>query len=195
MTDTIKGGYIIHRDNMYAAVVGGNNTCKFWGVPNDTVYATSPSWLKINPVSGLLYGIPGLNDTNATVTAIVRDPYGLIAVTQLPLNITPAPHAPYILGAPADLCEFFRDSVQVSFIVEDTNLLRNCPNNDSVCHCIFAKYWCIYKWSNSDLTVSSGVNNVPINLNIKLASPVGVLYLYLLRQLTINMVQLRQNRF
>jgi len=131
--DTLKA-YIIHRDNMYAAVQGKVNTCKFWGVPNDTIKSTTPTWIKINPVSGLLYGVPGINDApnNATVTALVRDPYGLIGFKQIPLNVMPVNHPPKILGAPADICEFLNSVDSLTFVVEDSDLIRAVPNNDSL---------------------------------------------------------------
>lgn len=176
--DTTIKAYIIPTDNMYAAVAGKMNACKFWGVPNDTIYATTPAWLQINPVSGLLYGVPGINDVtfnaNSTITAIVRDPYGLLGIAQIKLNVQPAPRAPQILGAPADLCEYLGDSVQANFTVSDSNLLRLAPYADSVTIIVTSNNTGVtINGQPLPYTVSSGQNNVPIHLNIRQSSGVG----------------------
>jgi|GEM_PF-1795029 len=87
---------------------------------------TTPSWLKINPVSGLLYGTPGLNDaprTTAdngpeTVTVVAEDEFGLTDVRTYTLEVDSTNHRPRLYGRPPILCinkgEEYTDEVCVT---------------------------------------------------------------------------------
>jgi predicted outer membrane repeat protein len=113
------------------------NTATQAFVPRDGCYfeaglftapKTTPSWLKINPISGLLYGTPGLNDAprNAsnggpeTVTVVVEDEFGLTDVRTYTLNVDSTNHRPRLFGRPALRCvsvdSLYDDSIQVTDI-------------------------------------------------------------------------------
>lgn len=106
-------------------------------VPRDNCYSeaglfyarkTTPSWLKINPYSGLLYGTPGLNDaphTNAlggpdTVTVVVEDEFGLTDVRSYILEVDSTNHRPRLFGRPPIQCveanQPYTDSISVTDI-------------------------------------------------------------------------------
>ncbi len=79
----------------------------YWDISN---LKTTPRWLKINPVSGLLYGKPGLNDAPKTeqvvvaVWDIVNDQRQLSAIKVLTLFVDSTNHKPRITSAPKVLC-------------------------------------------------------------------------------------------
>lgn len=135
--DTANNAYKFRRDNYYY----GTTACKFSDVPQVSANLTCPSWLKINPVSGILYGTPGLNDAphsrNAgtapdTVTVLVRDPYGLVAVKQLILDVDSTNHRPKFTNEPAVLCNLVGDSVSQDLTIQDLDFGRRAPFTDTL---------------------------------------------------------------
>lgn len=102
---------------------------------------TTPSWLKINPISGILYGTPGLNDaphlsTNPnfppqfgpdTVTVIAEDEYGLTDVETYILEVDSTNHKPKLFGRPAVQCVFAGEAYKDSLCVRDRDLGRLDP--------------------------------------------------------------------
>jgi hypothetical protein len=93
---------------------------------------TTPSWLKINPVSGILYGTPGLNDaprTDATgnpetVTVVVTDENGLTDVRTYKLEVDSTQHRPRLFGRPAIVCVDPTEPYEDSICVTDRDLPR-----------------------------------------------------------------------
>ncbi|HVK39880.1 MAG TPA: FlgD immunoglobulin-like domain containing protein [Candidatus Kapabacteria bacterium] len=93
---------------------------------------TTPSWLKVNPVSGMLYGTPGLNDaprTNATggpetVTVVVTDENGLTDVRTYILEVDSTQHRPRLFGRPAIVCVDPTEAYEDSICVTDRDLPR-----------------------------------------------------------------------
>jgi hypothetical protein len=128
--DSASHSLVVKRDNYYA----GTTACKFSGIPNISAPLTTPSWLKINPISGILYGIPGLNDAprQENVTVLVRDPYGLVAVRTIPLNVDSVNHVPQILGEPPVICEIVNTTVTANFTVTDIDLKRDSIYADTL---------------------------------------------------------------
>lgn len=105
------------------------NTATTAFVRRDTCYTeaglltapkTTPSWIKINPVSGILYGTPGLNDAPRldSVTVVVEDEYGLRDVRSYAIQVDSTQHPPILQGLPPIRCilvgEAYRDSICVS---------------------------------------------------------------------------------
>jgi len=110
-------------------------------VPRDRCYAeaglwqapkTTPSWLKVNPFSGILYGTPGLQDaphTNAvggpdTVSVIVEDEFGLTDVRTYILEVDSTNHRPRLYGRPAIRCVEVGKPYSDSLCVTDRDLGR-----------------------------------------------------------------------
>lgn len=129
--------YLVRRDNYYY----GTTACKFADVPMISANLTTPSWLHINPVSGILFGTPGLNDAphsrtsgNApdTVTVVVRDPHGLVTVKQLILDVDSTNHTPTFTNEPAVFCELVGDTVSQDLVIKDIDLGRFKPFNDTL---------------------------------------------------------------
>lgn len=95
---------------------------------------TTPSWLKINPFSGLLYGTPGLNDAPRrsdvpgsapdTVTVIVEDEFGLTDVRTYILNVDSTNHRPRLFGRPPIQCVEAGAQYVDSIFVTDRDLGR-----------------------------------------------------------------------
>jgi len=127
-----------------------------WDISN----ASTPKWLKINPVSGMLFGTARvgdtkLADTTVDVTVLVADDGpngGLTHVKTLKLRIVGKNHDPYIFGSPTVRCltsgENFSDTVYVS----DVDLLRTETVKLRVI-------------SPSGLTVSPSTINGPVSLD------------------------------
>jgi len=102
---------------------------------------TTPSWLKINPISGILYGTPGINDaphmgTNPnsppqfgpdTVTVIAMDEYGLTDVQTFILDVDSTNHPPHLFGRPAVQCVIAGEAYKDSICVSDLDLYRLDP--------------------------------------------------------------------
>ncbi len=97
---------------------------------------TTPSWLNINPISGILYGTPGLNDAPHlgsnptpgfgpdTVTVVAIDEYGLTDVQTFILDVDSTNHRPRLFGRPAVQCVVAGEAYNDSLCVRDRDLLR-----------------------------------------------------------------------
>jgi predicted outer membrane repeat protein len=115
----------VYRDNRYKA--GG-----------ELVRGTTPAWLKINPISGVLYGVPGLDDAphNSdvtdcggpdTVTVVVEDVCGLTDWIRLVLEVDSSAHPPKFLRGPRTLCVRNKTPFCDSVMIVDRDLMRPCP--------------------------------------------------------------------
>jgi len=117
------------------------NTATQAFVPRDGCYIeaglfvarkTTPTWLKVNPISGLLYGTPGLNDAPRTtqsggpdtVTVVVEDEFGLTDVRSYILNVDSTNHRPRLFGRPALRCVSVDSLYTDSLMVTDLDLER-----------------------------------------------------------------------
>ncbi|MEZ4784331.1 MAG: FlgD immunoglobulin-like domain containing protein [Candidatus Kapaibacterium sp.] len=87
---------------------------------------TTPSWIKINPVSGILYGTPGLNDAPRTdsVTVIVTDEYGLSDVRSYRIVVDSTQHPPDLRGLPPIRCAIVGRAYKDSLCVSDRDFGR-----------------------------------------------------------------------
>ena len=87
---------------------------------------TTPSWLKINPISGILYGTPGLNDAPRTdsVTVIVTDEYGLSDVRVYRITVDSTQHPPDLRGLPPIRCAIVGQQYKDSLCVSDRDFGR-----------------------------------------------------------------------
>lgn len=87
---------------------------------------TTPSWLKINPVSGMLYGTPGLNDApmDDSITVVVEDEFGLTDVRVYKLHVDSTSHAPVLHGLPPIQCVDANQPYRDSLCVSDRDLGR-----------------------------------------------------------------------
>lgn len=90
---------------------------------------TTPRWLKIDPVSGLLYGTPGVYDAprQEKVTVLVTDEYGLTHVKVLDLNVRAVNHPPRLAQLPAVKCVELGKPYVDTLLVIDRDLLRQEP--------------------------------------------------------------------
>ncbi|MEO5929965.1 MAG: FlgD immunoglobulin-like domain containing protein [Candidatus Kapaibacterium sp.] len=121
------------------ALVANTATTAF--VPRDGCYfeaglfrapKTTPSWLKINPFSGMLYGTPGLNDaprTNAlngpeTITVVVEDEFGLTDVRTYTMEVDSTNHRPHLFGRPGLRCVSADSNYTDQISVFDADLKR-----------------------------------------------------------------------
>jgi len=110
-------------------------------VPRDGCYSeaglyyarkTTPTWLKINPYSGLLYGTPGLNDAPHTgtlggpdtVTVVVEDEFGLTDVRSYLMDVDSTNHRPRLFGRPPIQCVEASQAYKDSIFVTDLDLGR-----------------------------------------------------------------------
>jgi hypothetical protein len=100
-----------------------------------TLKGTTPAWLKINPVSGVLSGVPGVTDAPRapgvcggpdTVTVIVTDCGGLQAWRQILLNVDSTEHLPSYLRGPQTVCIQNKTQWCDTISVHDHDLLRTC---------------------------------------------------------------------
>ncbi len=105
-----------------------------------TVSGKTPLWLKINPISGALYGTPGLNDAphNSenpdcggpdTITVVVEDVCGLTAWRHIELQVDSTAHAPKFFKSTRTLCIRNKTPFCDSIRVTDRDLLRDCPTD------------------------------------------------------------------
>jgi hypothetical protein len=117
----------IYRDSIYKVTFPGG----------DSVFTgTTPEWLQIDPVSGVLFGTPGAQDAPQlangecggpdTVMVIVTDNCGLTAMKTFILEVDSTNHVPTLVRGPRTICVTngvaFCDSVTVT----DRDLLRLC---------------------------------------------------------------------
>ncbi len=95
---------------------------------------TTPSWLKINPVSGMLYGTPGLNDApkNETITVVAEDEFGLTDVRTYTITVDSTQHRPILRGRPPIVCVDASQPYRDSLCVSDRDLGRLAPNSETV---------------------------------------------------------------
>jgi photosystem II stability/assembly factor-like uncharacterized protein len=106
------------------------------GVYDLTDKKTTPDWLKINTVSGLLYGVPGVKDAprSEKVTVIVWDiidgKQQLSAIKVLDLQVDSTNHKPHISAAPTVRCIDNGSSYSDTLIVSDYDLKRGRKAGD-----------------------------------------------------------------
>jgi hypothetical protein len=113
-----------------------------YGVGATLLTGHTPRWLKIDPFSGVLTGIPGINDAPriaggacggpAQVDVIVTDQCGLMAWKTLDLIVDSTQHLPSFYRGPHSLCVTnkvpFCDTIRVT----DLDLTRNAPCNETL---------------------------------------------------------------
>ena len=87
---------------------------------------TTPSWISINPISGILYGTPGQNDAPRTdsITVIVTDEYGLSDVRSYAITVDSTQHPPDLRGLPAIRCAIVGQQYKDSLCVSDRDFGR-----------------------------------------------------------------------
>lgn len=92
---------------------------------------TTPRWLKIDPVSGLLYGTPGVYDAprQEKVTVLVTDEFGLTHVKVLDLNVRMVNHPPRLAQLPVTKCVELGKPYVDTLVVIDRDLLRQEPQD------------------------------------------------------------------
>ncbi|MCS7176134.1 MAG: hypothetical protein NZ960_00685 [Candidatus Kapabacteria bacterium] len=90
---------------------------------------TTPRWLQIDPVSGLLYGTPGVYDAprREKVTVLVTDEFGLTHVKVIDLNVRAVNHPPRLTRIPAVRCVEQGKAYVDTIAVVDRDLLRQEP--------------------------------------------------------------------
>jgi hypothetical protein len=98
---------------------------------------TTPTWLKINPESGLLYGTPRVTDlpmpdTTVQVTVLVEDAGRLIDVATIDLRIQAVNHEPELLSSPVIRCYDMGKPYSDTLLVADLDLLRKQANNEQL---------------------------------------------------------------
>ncbi len=97
---------------------------------------TTPKWLKINPISGLLYGMPKVDDAPKTeqVTVIVWDIIDgekqLSDLVTLSLKVDSTNHRPEITSAPIVRCIDKGKPYEDTLLVSDYDLLRGKKPGD-----------------------------------------------------------------
>ncbi len=123
-------------------LIYGDDTRKATGINRDGCFpeagkwdisnASTPKWLKINPVSGMLFGTPRVTDTKTpdttvNVTVYVHDDGpngGLGHVKTLTLVIHAVNHDPHIFEVPATRCIVNGGDVNDTLKISDKDLLR-----------------------------------------------------------------------
>jgi predicted outer membrane repeat protein len=100
------------------------------GVINLSDKKTTPEWLKINPVNGMLYGTPGVLDaprTNAEVVVVVTDQDGLSTWKRFSLQVNEIDHGPDITSIQEVDCINPDGDFEYTINVTDEDLLRTDP--------------------------------------------------------------------
>lgn len=93
--------------------------------------ANTPEWLKIDPISGRLYGTPDVTDVperspvTVTITVLVTDPFGLTDVRELTLVINPINREPIVRESAQVRCLSVGGALDVDFFVIDGDLRRD----------------------------------------------------------------------
>lgn len=101
-----------------------------------TSRSKTPKWLKVDRVSGRLYGTPGVLDAPClgadagTVTVVIRDPYGLTHVKELSIEVEAVNHPPVLMEVPPVQCVAVGENYQENFKVSDLDLRRTKPVGD-----------------------------------------------------------------
>lgn len=97
------------------------------------ITGTTPTWLKIDPVSGVLYGTPGQNDAPHgpngcspadNVIVVVQDNCGLTAVKTFQLIVDSTNHAPTFYRGPRTFCAQNNTNFCDTLTVTDVDLTR-----------------------------------------------------------------------
>lgn len=105
----------------------------YWDVRN---MKKTPKWLQINPVSGILYGTPGVKDAPRkidpynnpdTVTIVLTDAGGLTDIKTFILEVDSTNHIPRLLSAPVVRCVADGDTYIDTLKAIDIDLLRDNP--------------------------------------------------------------------
>lgn len=101
------------------------------GVWDVTNLKTTPNWLKINPITGLLYGKPGIKDApkTETVTVLVTDAEGLTDLRSYQLVVEKTDHIPNLSAAPNVNCIDGTQSYLETLYVSDRDLIRDPAAN------------------------------------------------------------------
>jgi len=101
------------------------------GVWDVTNLKTTPEWLKINPITGLLYGKPGIKDAPKTesVTVLVTDAEGLTDLRTYQLVVEKTDHNPNLSAAPNVNCIDGTKSYLDTIVVSDRDLIRDASAN------------------------------------------------------------------
>ncbi len=100
-----------------------------------TSRAKTPRWLKIDPETGRLYGIPRVEDAprlgaNAdTITVLVTDEYGLTHVKQIPIEVQMVNHPPTLYRDPLIECVDVGEQYQEEITLADLDLKRTFPDD------------------------------------------------------------------
>lgn len=98
---------------------------------------TTPQWLRINPVSGILYGTPRVTDvpnadTTIQVTVLVEDRGGLNDIRTLNMRIQFQNHDPHLFATPIIRCidagKPYTDTIRVT----DIDLARKQAGNEEL---------------------------------------------------------------
>lgn len=94
-----------------------------------TSIKTTPAWLKINPNTGLLYGVPRVKDApkEEVITVVVTDENGLSVMKRLTMKVIGISHKPHVTGIPAVECIDKDSEWSTEVTVTDTDLLRTNP--------------------------------------------------------------------
>ncbi len=98
--------------------------------------ANTPDWLKIDPVSGRLYGTPGVKDAPRSgddvdsVTVVITDPYGLTHAKTFPIEVEAINHPPVLFDVPIVKCVGENEAYTETFRVADLDLVRTRPANN-----------------------------------------------------------------
>lgn len=136
LNTTLNGGQFV--DGLVWTDENGNqriNDANTAFVERDTCYQeaglfeaakTTPGWLRINPISGVLYGTPGLNDApkDDSITVVAVDEYGLSDVRRYALRVDSTQHPPELRGLPPIRCVIAGEPYRDSLCVSDRDLGR-----------------------------------------------------------------------
>lgn len=90
---------------------------------------TAPNWLRIDPVSGILFGTPRVtdvpfNDTTISLTVVVTDEGGLTDVRTFTMRVVSVNHPPVLAALPAVRCVELGKAYTDTIIVSDIDLRR-----------------------------------------------------------------------
>ncbi|MDR0926350.1 MAG: hypothetical protein LBO69_01110 [Ignavibacteria bacterium] len=92
-------------------------------------YKTTPEWLKIEPISGILYGTPGtirdMKDTLVTVSVLVMDEDGLANIDTFHLRVATGNCVPEISIPPVIECLVSGQTINEELTVFDRDLIRD----------------------------------------------------------------------
>jgi hypothetical protein len=101
----------------------------YWDLTN---LKTAPKWLRVNAESGMLYGVPGIDDAPRTesVTVLVTDEYGLNDLKTYELNVEMTNHNPKIINSPEVRCVDVGMPYRDTLYLTDKDLMRGIPGVD-----------------------------------------------------------------